>query len=333
MYRIRAVSDPDECQRLWQENIPQELVSDLWEVRDCFNRHYRHQPHFVVAEQRGRVCGLLPLCWNEEIGSYTYFPGETWAGKTWLEQNRIVAASRRILVDMLATLERPYHLRYLRVDNGAAGSLDQVDEIGYHFLPPQHNFELDRYFGEFSHKTAKRLRKELAAWETRDLEWRYDNSGDFDVMIRMNLERYGESSYFHDQRFLGSFSALRGLLHDRGWLRTVTVSVGGRSAAVDMGSVYHGTLTLLAGGTSPDFPGVAKLINVHHMAWACDQRLSRVDFLCGDFNWKTLFHLTPVPLYLLQGEGQTAVQQVLRASQHAAAGYPALDTQGAQNAR
>jgi hypothetical protein len=35
------------------------------------------------------------------------------------------------------------------------------------------------------------------------------------------------------------------------------------------------------------------------MQWACSERLNQVDFLCGDFNWKKLFHLTPRPLYLL----------------------------------
>jgi len=316
---------------LWQENIPQQFISDLWEVRDCFNRHYGHRPHFVVAERSGRVRGLLPLSFNEETGGYTYFPGETWEGKTWLEQNRVVASSRRMLGDMLATLEHPYHLRYLRMDSNATGSIKDVDEIGYYFLPAQYGYELDRYFGEFSHKTAKRLRKELAAWETRNASWRYDNQGDFDAMIGMNLERYGESSYFHDGRFLDSFRSLRDLLHERGWLRTVTVSINGEAAAVDMASVYNGTMTLLAGGTNAAFPGVAKLINVHHMAWACEQKLSRVDFLCGDFNWKTLFHLTPVPLYVLRGEGRPALQPARRAKYAATAPYPVMERQGVTN--
>jgi len=274
----------------------------------------------------------LPLSFNEETGGYTYFPGETWEGKTWLEQNRIAASSRRMLGDMLATLEHPYHLRYLRVDGSATGSIKEVDEIGYYFLPPQYNFELEKYFEEFSHKTAKRLRKELAAWETRNLSWRYDDPADFDIMIKMNVERYGDSSYFHDKRFLNSFCSLRDLLYDRGWLRIVTVSVNGEAAAVDMASVYNGTLTLLAGGTSAAFPGVAKLINVHHMAWACEQKLSRVDFLCGDFNWKTLFHLTAVPLYLLRSEERHPGQQVRPGPYVEALPYTVLDRQGATNA-
>jgi CelD/BcsL family acetyltransferase involved in cellulose biosynthesis len=80
-------------------------------------------------------------------------------------------------------------------------------------------------------------------------------------------------------------------------LRITTVLIGGRLAAVDMGAIWNGTYTVLAGGTDADFPGVAKLINLHHLEWACQQRMTMVDFLCGDFNWKERFHLTPRQLY------------------------------------
>jgi CelD/BcsL family acetyltransferase involved in cellulose biosynthesis len=75
------------------------------------------------------------------------------------------------------------------------------------------------------------------------------------------------------------------------------VLVGGKVAAVDIGAVWGSTYTVLAGGTQPDFPGIAKLINLHHIEWACNQNFMEVDFLCGDFNWKNRFHLTPRPLY------------------------------------
>jgi CelD/BcsL family acetyltransferase involved in cellulose biosynthesis len=66
---------------------------------------------------------------------------------------------------------------------------------------------------------------------------------------------------------------------------------------VDIGAIWNQTYTVLAGGTHSDFPGVAKLINFHHIEWACRQRFKEVDFLCGEFNWKNRFHLTARPLY------------------------------------
>jgi len=304
VFRLRTITDPDECRDLWERCLPREVISDLWEVRACFDQHYRHQPHFIVAEQGGRIRGLLPLSRNTETGVFNFFPGETWSGKTWLEQNRIIVENPRLLRDMLAAVPGPYHLRYLRSDDRSAIACEQVDEIGYFFHPPRYDYDMGRYWEEFSHKTAKKLRRELAAWGERGVVWRFDDPEDFELMIEMNLSRYGESSYFFDSRFLASFRRLRDLLQHRGWLRMVTILVEDEPAAVDMGSVYNGTLTMLAGGTNAKFPGVAKLINTHHMTWASEQKLDRVDFLCGDFNWKAMFHLTPVPLYLLERQPQ-----------------------------
>ena len=73
-----------------------------------------------------------------------------------------------------------------------------------------------------------------------------------------------------------------------------------------MGCLYGGVCTLLAGGTNKAFPGIAKLINVHHMMRGCRERMECLDFLCGDFSWKKLFHLTPRPLYLLSNVSHAA---------------------------
>jgi hypothetical protein len=38
-------------------------------------------------------------------------------------------------------------------------------------------------------------------------------------------------------------------------------------------------------------------MNMHHIEFAVEQGFSVVDFLCGDFYWKKLWHLDPQPLY------------------------------------
>ena len=312
MIRVRTVTDINECRDLWKKLMPSVLVSDLWEVRDCFHAHYGHAPRFIVAEEDGRVVGFLPLSWNEETEQYNYFPGETWEGKTWLEQNRIVAANSAALNAMLASLDGPYQLRYLRNEGDWIGSDERVDEVGYLFLPEPYGYDVNRYFENFSHKTAKKLKKELAAWDDRAVEWRIDHEEDFELLCEMNRSRFGRQSYFHDARFLESFRSLMQLLRDRGWLRIVTVIVDGEPAAVDLGSLYNGMLTMLAGGTNENFRGIAKLINVHHITYACENKLDSVDFLCGDFNWKTLFHLTPAPLYMIEGHVRSTTENVIR---------------------
>jgi CelD/BcsL family acetyltransferase involved in cellulose biosynthesis len=94
----------------------------------------------------------------------------------------------------------------------------------------------------------------------------------------------------------------------------VSLEIGGKTVAVDMAAVYRGTYVVMLGGTNPEFRGVAKAMNMRHLEFACEQGLSRVDFLCGDFHWKKLWHLDPQPLYkyvspALKAE-ETAVKEI-----------------------
>ena len=299
MFSFRTITELDECQEAWRRTMPRQFVSDLWGFRACFQQHYQRVPCFLVAEDRSRICGLVPMSWIEEAGCFGYFPGETWQGKTWLEQNRIIAAEKGVADGLLGPGAAAHHPRYLLPLGAVRNDRPVIDEVGYLFVPPRYDFDLENYLQEFSHRSTKRLRREVAALESQGVCYRFDDVSDFDILVRFSLERFGSRSYFHDPRFTESFRSLMHFLREREWLRLTTVIIGDEVAAVDMGCLYREVYTLLAGGTNRDFPGVAKVINLHHIRRACRERLQSVDFLCGDFSWKKLFHLTPRPLYLL----------------------------------
>jgi len=297
MLKIHVVTEPGEARRVWEGVFPPERLTDLWEVRDCFQRHFRRPLHFLVAEEAGAVVGLLPLSRIEERDGYGYFPGETWKGRTWLEQNQVLARDADVLSALLEACPAGTEARYLLPGNLPLGML-RVDEINYQFHPGQYGFSMENYFQQFSHRTSKRLRREVDALAAR-LRFRLDEARDFDALVRLNTDRFAGSSYFADARFLEGFRSLMELAAQRAWLRMTTLLDGDRPVAVDFGCLYKDAYTLLGGGTDSAYPGVAKLINLHHMERACRERLASADFLCGDFSWKTLFHLTGQPFYLV----------------------------------
>jgi hypothetical protein len=303
MNGIRVVRELEEARYLWETIIPSEMVTDLWEVRASFHRHFARPLHFLVEETGGRPSGLLPLCWVEEQGCYSFFPGETYKGRTWLEQNILTATD---LERLLAAVPGPFHIRYLSPRSTILPGSRTVDEVGYLFRPPLFDYEFSRYMKRFSGKSAKRIRHEVEAIEARGIAWRYDRIEDFDSMVAMNVSRFGSDSYFSDPRFRRGFRGMVLFFARQGWLRVTTALVAGDIAAVDVGVLYRGVYSLMAGGTNPRFPGIAKLINLHHMHRACEERFHEVDFLCGDFNWKKMFHLQERPLYLLADTGTQA---------------------------
>lgn len=308
MIRVRVCEDIQECARIWEQVWPKECLFDLWPVRDCFAGSYRRRPFFLVAEEGGRIKGLLALSWIEEEQYYAHFPGETWHGKTWLEQNRILASSPEVLNSLLDNVPGQTQLRYLT--RGSVPLAERpvgVDEVGYLFFPGEHAYSFDTYMQLFSGKSRKKLGRELEKLESCGVSWRHDHVADIQWLFRTNLESFGESSYFYDPSFLDSFEKLTIWLHRQGMLRITTVMLGGTIAAVDIGALQDGKYTVLAGGTNPEFQGVAKMINFHHLERACRERMDLVDFLCGDFGWKQRFHLTPRPLYEMNIQPSTAV--------------------------
>jgi hypothetical protein len=302
MFSLRVVTSLDECREIWDMVMPRETITDLWEVRACFHHHFKRRPKFIVAEDSKGICGMLPLSWIDESGRYGYFPGETWAGKTWLEQNRIFFRSHEVLKAILSLSSSSCHLRYLSPLAPSGRITPAEDEIGYLFFPPQYGYKMENYFREFSRKSIKQILRSVASIESLGVSIVYDDFSDFDLMVRMNLSRFEAGSYFHDKRFRESFRSLAGYLAQKGWLRFTKVLIDSEPAAIDMGCMYNNVYTLLAGGTNSNYPGVAKLINLHHLKRACQEQIDCVDFMCGDFTWKKLFHLTPRPLYLLSSE-------------------------------
>lgn len=301
MIKVRCETDLSACRDLWQALIPPERLSDLWEMRECFHQHFQRKPSFIVAEENGQPVGLIPLCWIDEHQYYGYFPGETWHGQTWIEQNRLIARDEEVLRAMFSWLNENhlhYHLRYLLPPPFTTSESLVVDEVGYLFVASQHDHNMDTYYSKFNRRSIKTIKKEVAAFEARGQEIRLGELSDLNLMVQMNLDRFGSGSYFNDQRFVKSFEALQKLLDKNGWLRMVTVLIEGKPAAADIASVYNGAYTLLAGGTSNDFLGIAKVINLYHMKKACEEKYPEADFLCGNFSWKTMFNLHPRPLYL-----------------------------------
>ena len=308
MTQIRACEDIEECRRLWLKIWPAECLFDLWEVRAAFQKHYSNQPYFLVSEHNGEETGLLALSWLEQEQYFSHFPGETWQGKTWLEQNRVLTGEVGTFNQLLAAVPGRVHLRYLTKSSFPGTHFTAaVDETGYLFHPPMVDYSFQKYRELFPRKSLKKLDKELSRFSAAGLSFRFDHLADIDLLFQMNLEAFGDTSYFADRRFMRSFTELVSFLAKAGILRVTTVLVGGKEAAIDLGAVWHRQYTVLAGGTHLEFPGIAKLINFHHLEWACHNRIQSVDFLCGDFGWKERFRLTPRPLFELQADNPAKI--------------------------
>ena len=171
MLNIRVCSDVPAARSLWKRYWPKGCLFDFWEVRECFQRAYHRPPHFIVAEKNGRFAGMMALSWIEEGAYFGHFPGEVWHGRTWLEQNRLVAHTEDAARALMENAPDPVRIRYLlpldRYDGPEAEPV--VDEIGYLFHPGRHGFSFDSYWSGFPGKSRKKIRNEISWTKTVSL--------------------------------------------------------------------------------------------------------------------------------------------------------------------
>lgn len=295
--RRSFITDIEECKRLWEGLIRPKNVSDLWEFRLCFQRNFNCLPSFLLLEDGKGIAGMIPLSYLKEEEMFVFFPGETWRGKTWLERTPIYLRDRGSLPDILALCPEKSHLRYMKVPEELIFPLLDVDETGYVLYPPTLGFDIALYRMRFSNRKFKHILKTVGSLMDADGSFRFNRLEDFDLLVDMNIQNFGSDSYLYDYRFRESFRDIMHFLHRGGWLRMVSLQINGKTAAVDIGALYQGTYTVFLGGADREVPGIAKAINMQHIEFACNERISKVDFLCGDFHWKKLWHLDPEPLY------------------------------------
>ena len=295
--RKHFIRDLDECQRLWNRFIIPKNISDCWDFRICFHRHFEFEPCFLVLEDPMGISAMLPLSYARDVEMFVFFPGEIWNNRTWIERTPIYIREAQLMEEILASCPERTYLRYMEPWEGPIPSGLEIDEVGYSLQPPLFDFDPGSFHKRFSNKKIKDIMKVIRSFMENGGQFHLNRLTDFDLLVEMSLGQFGSDSYLYDDRFRDGFRDLVHFLHGSGWLRMVSLEIEGKTVAVDIGALYGGTYTLFLGGTDPEVKGVAKVMNMGHIEFACLERVSKIDFLCGDFHWKKLWHLDPEPLY------------------------------------
>jgi len=291
------ITDLNECRRLWESFIPARHITDDWNFRLCFHHHYQCPPRFMVLQDHEGIAALIPLSFQKQMNQHVFFPGEIWNGRTWIERTPIYFRNPERIQNVLEKCPDNTYLRYLEKEFVQDAEQVTGDEIGYVLYPGRVSGGIQDYYRRFSNKRLKNLFKCIHNLCSPGFRFYLNRLDDFERLVEMNIDNFGSRSYLYDERFRNGFKGVVSLLHKHGLLRLISLEIDGRLTAVDLGVLYRGTYTILMGGTRRDMPGVAKVINMYHIEYAFASGISKVDFLCGDFHWKKLWHLDPEPLY------------------------------------
>lgn len=295
--RFYYVTQLNKCEQLWKTFITPRFISDLWEFRLCFHKHFQHKPVFLVMEDHNGIAGLVPMSYVQKLDTYCMFPGEMWNNRTWLERTPVYVRDDYSINDLLKACPGNSYLRYLEVSDGSIDYDLSEDEIGYVMYPGELDCNIENYFKRFSNKKLKAINKVIQSYSDQGCEVFMNRLEDFDGLVEMSIQQFGSRSFMYDKRFRHSFNDVLNFLYRQKMLRMISCVIDGELAAVDIGGIYNGIYTVFLGGTDSRFPGIAKFINMNHIQYSFSEKLHKIDFLCGDFHWKLLWHLDPEVLY------------------------------------
>lgn len=294
---IYYVTQLDQCEHLWKTFISPRCISDLWEFRLCFHKHFQHKPVFLVVEDHKGIAGLVPMSYVQKLDTYCMFPGEMWNNRTWLERTPVYVRDDYSINDLLKVCPENSYLRYLEISDRSMDCDLSEDETGYVMYPGDMDYNIDNYFKRFSNKKFKAINKVIRSYSDYGYEIFLDRLEDYDRLVEMSIQQFGSRSFMYDIRFQRSFNDVLKFLNNKKMLRMISCVIDGELAAVDIGGIYKGIYTVFLGGTDNRFPGIAKFMNMNHIQYSFSERLHKVDFLCGDFHWKLLWHLDQEVLY------------------------------------
>lgn len=305
---IYATGCLKEIEAVWRSLMPASHLFNNWDVRLAFHNAFQREPLGIIARRDNMPVGILPLSFIPDAGYYGYFPGETWQDKTWLEQN-IIPYDRPDLLRLLWDAA-PFNtnLRYLRYSSASNIYGFEKDEYNYFIHPGRYHYNMDNFFQSFNGKSRKKIFHEINRYEESSTRILNGLQRDIDWMISENLKTFGDLSYFADRKFQKGFSNLIDFLVRINALIIFKIEFQGKVAAVDVGALYKNTYTIIAGAVDREFPGISKIINLHHIRWGFNQKFWILDFLCGDFNWKKRFRLMESPLFRVH-KGSPAVSR------------------------
>ena len=190
--------------------------------------------------------------------SWHFFPGEIWKNKTWLERTPVYAINRDILYRLLASCTERTYLRYIECDSDYLPDYVSADETGYVMYPGRLDFEKLNYRSRFSSKKFKSILKDVNNILSMGAVFHINRVKDFELLVEMSIERYGEDSYLQDCRFRNSFKDVIRLLNRMDCLRMVSLEIEGNTVAVDVGAVYNGTYTVFLGGVFSRIQGAGE---------------------------------------------------------------------------
>jgi len=298
--RLSIVTDLKTCKKIWQQLSPNENLFDLWDVRLAFHQSYGGQPYFMTLTKNSHLLACLPLFYQNTIKKYTWF------GSDWMENINFFTADPYFLPILLYFAPKPLVLE--GISQKSARLLPEFikleQDLPNFALDLTRLMTMDHYLSTLPKKKRYNFRRDYRKILELQPVVTFDDFDQFEKMITITKKRFhdkGEETDVEKDPFIeGAFYNLLHAGSSQFEAKLQTVTINGRTAAIDMLAFHNGVVYPMRGGNDiPNFPGIGNFINYHEINQAFAMGLKKIDYLQIGYGWKQRY-LTTEPRFKIE---------------------------------
>jgi CelD/BcsL family acetyltransferase involved in cellulose biosynthesis len=287
---IKCIHDFQECQKIWEKLSPHETIYDEWEFRSAFNKYTNYQLYFYIGLIKDQIIGLLPLQYNSPKKALEFFGGP------YMDINQIFIEEKnyQYIPQFYKALDYPAKLVLTQKDTYTQ-SLDQ-DNFNYSFnLSNYHSLE-DFFKNLFSKKRQKNFKRENKMIEEKKIKIISDQYQDLDLLIQLNIEKFGKESSFSDSDHPQIFHDLLKLP----WkLIMFSFEINNQKQAITLGLLYKNIYYYLASGVNSEISNLGNYVILKNIEKAISLKAKTFDLGSDDCGWKERWHAEKnIPQYI-----------------------------------
>lgn len=284
---FRAVEDLIECEKVWKTLSPGNTLSTDWEFRKCFFDAFGEKPLFLTYFSEVPVV-CIPLSYVPEEKRHLFF-----GGGNWVERNIFLSLKNRrnYIPELLKKIPENTILYFIDPFENDFGFKEDAPTF---FIELENIKTFDDYIMRFSQKHRKNIRYDIRQIEKNDLVLHRNNMEHFPFLAKLNKTKFGQEATLVYESYQ---NAMKNIVERMNGLNMISIEIGGKVVAIEIGILYGNVYTVLQGGSDPSFANIYKYLIMTHINDALLLKARRIDFLSDDCGWKTAWHLKSEMLY------------------------------------
>jgi hypothetical protein len=275
---LSVVNGINDCARLWNYFTPKQHMFDSWDFRSCFSDRNEAKPHFIVAKEKRKMVGVIPLAYSKKDDDYSYFGG-------WLpERNSFFSNDKTKLGQLLQLCPDKTIIEGIAPEEKKYYNFSE-DMNTYYIDLAKYKYSYEKYFSSFDKKKQKNINRDLKNLPKYKVY--YNRMKDFKRLVDLNIKQFEDDSIYKTEWMKQGVKKMMLTAHRKRMLHMISVEINGKTEAVDIGFKYKNWFHVVTGAANNQkIPNLGKLMVVLDIQRAIAKKVRYVDFLATCDHWK-----------------------------------------------